>query len=332
MSRVRILLLSLIAGALPGCWHGWSGLREPGVCQDGVQYLETDYVGAHHAARAATRVKALAGACTERFPVAGFAPCGAGPHPVVLYVPGTIQPYDHGFISRVLARLARAGYVALSVDYANGRPGQGCERYLPRARCMFDGGSPESAVARACALPQADCSRGLAVLGHSQGGLIALLSADFEPRVRWVNALGVTANPPPDSADLACVEPYIRRLPSERLLAVCGDCDVFFDGTRLNSCDARTQGVTSGLQRLTDLRCGSSSSCLGKAPGSGARWGWIKVPSSRLRDREADHCYMFDQGCFGPPDEAWLDDPSTPWGLQALLDDLRKALPPGQVD
>jgi len=322
------LLLGLSLGLLPGCWHAWGGLREPGVCQDGVQYLETSYLGAHHATRAASRARALESACGERFPLSGFAPCGQGRHPVVLYVPGTIQPHDHAFIFEVLSRLARAGFVALSVDYANGRPGQGCARYLPRARCMFDAGLAESAASRACALPQADCAGGLAVLGHSQGGLIALLAADFAPRVAWVHAMGVSANPPPGTADLDCVLPYTRRLPPERLLAVCGDCDVFFDGTALNACDGRSPGVTRGLQRLTDLRCGSSLGCVWRAAADAARHGWLKVPSARMRDREADHCYMFHQGCFGPPDEAWLTDPGLPWGLPAILEDLGRALPP----
>lgn len=326
--RPALALLVLGSGALSGCWYFWRGPREPGICQGGVQYVRTDYWGATVSARASSREELGPDfQCGKRFPVAGFAPCGAGRHPVVLYVPGTFQPYDHAFIFRVLERLARAGYVALSADYANLWPCQGCARYRARARCLFDVASEKSASARACSLPQADCSAGIAVIGHSQGGLIAMLAADFEPRVRWVHAMGVTAHGPVVARDLQCVLPSRRRLPAERLLVACGDCDFWFNGTGTNSCRARSDGVTSGLERLTGLRCGSSSSCLWRPLEEGARAGWIKVPSSGVSDGEADHCYMFRYGCLGPPDEDWQRDPSLPWGLPAILEDLRRALP-----
>jgi dienelactone hydrolase len=299
------------------------------VCQDGVQTVRASYQGAHHAARVASRAE-LPGAarCTESYPLAGFAPCDGRRHPLVVYVPGTIQPHDHGFILEVLHRLARAGFAAVSFDYANLRPGQGCPRYRARSFCMFDAASPESAISRACALPQVDCARGVAVLGHSQGGLIALQAADHDPRVRWVHGMGVTGNPPPGAPDLECVKDAERRLPADRMLIACGDCDVFFDGTPLNDCRARSPGVTRGLIALTGLRCGSLQACIRPGPAGGARHGWIKVPSSRLRDREADHCYMFHQGCFGPPDPDWLENPRLPWALPAVLEDLRRALGP----
>jgi dienelactone hydrolase len=326
-----LALLALSSGSLTGCWHFWRGPRELGACQGGVQYVETEYLGARSSTRVASGDElGESGLCAKRFRVAGFAPCGAGRHPVVFYVPGTFQPYDHAFIFRVLDRLARAGYLALSADYSNLWPLQGCDRYLPRAKCLFDAASDQSATARACALPQADCSSGIAVLGHSQGGLIAMLSADFEPRVRWVHALGVTAHQPLIAGDTACVLPSRRRLPADRLLVACGDCDFWFNGTRTNSCRTRSEGVTQGLERLTGLRCESSSSCVWKpfGAGAGARAGWIKVPSSAMSDGEADHCYMFRYGCLGFPDEEWEKDANLPWGLPAILEDLRRALPP----
>jgi hypothetical protein len=75
------------------------------------------------------------------------------------------------------------------------------------------------------------------------------------------------------------------------------------------------------------MRCKSEQSCMGRK-GEGPRFGWIKIPGSRLRDGVADHCYMFHQGCFGPPDENWMTDPALPWGLEAILDDLKRVFPP----
>lgn len=329
LSPQALALILLSSGALSGCFYFWRGPRDPGACQGGVQYVETDYWGARSSVRAASREDLGAdGLCGKRFTLAGFAPCGAGRHPVVLFVPGTFTPYNHVFIFRVLDRLARAGYVALSADYANYLPFQGCQVYLPRAKCLFDASSDQSASARACALPQADCSSGFAVLGHSQGGVIAALAADFDPRVRWVHAMSITAHPPPTARDLECVLPSQRRLPSDRLLVACGDCDLFFHGTKTNSCRTRSDGVTSGLERLTGLRCGSDSSCLWTLPGAGERAGWIKIPSRSMADGEAGHCYMFRDGCLGLPDEEYLNNPDLPWGLPAILEDLRKALPP----
>lgn len=316
------LSLTLASSA---CWHSYSGSREPG-CRGGIEYLESTYRGAPASARLIPGEASGDADCGEEFPYGGFAPCEDGRHPVVIYVPGTVQPYDHGFIFQLLERLAQQGFLAVSLAYANRLPGQDCARYRARGRCMFDSERTDSAIAKICALPQADCGRGIAVLGHSQGGLIASLAADYYPEVRWVHALGITGNPPSSVSDLDCVLPKQRKLPSERLLVACGDCDVFFDGTRLNSCSARSPGVTEGLMRISGLQCGSRQACLRRGPAGGARHGWIKIPGKLLRDGEADHCYMFQHGCMGPTDTVWLTDPSLPWALPALLDDLRRAL------
>ncbi|MBN2495363.1 MAG: hypothetical protein JXR96_12280 [Deltaproteobacteria bacterium] len=314
------LALWLAACSSASCWHVYSGSREPG-CRDGLTYLEAEYTGAHRR----ERIDAKHGAkCQSTQPLVGFAPCDAGPHPVVIYVPGTVQPHDHAFILQVLERLARRGHAAFSIGYDNFWPGQDCARYRARARCIFDAELETSALSTVCRLPGCDCERGVAVLGHSQGGMLAILAADYAPGVRWVHAMGVTANPPPTVSDLDCVLPGTRKLPAGRLLAACGECDALFDGGRLNSCAGRSPGVSRGLRKLTGIACGSERACVGRI-GRGPRMGWIKVPGSRLRDKEADHCYMFHQGCLGPPDQDWMSDPSLPWGLPALIGDLERA-------
>lgn len=318
-----ILVLCLTAGLLTGCWHVYFGSREAG-CREGITYIESSYMGAHGRARLDSEHEST---CENAHSLVGFAPCDSQTHPVVIYVPGTVQPHDHAFILQLLEALAHQGYAAFSLDYANLWPAHGCNRYRARARCMFDPKLESSAWSTLCALPQADCDRGLAVFGHSQGGLIAILAADFAPQVRWVHAMGVTAHPPAVLKDLDCVLPKNRRLPAEQLLVACGDCDIFFDGTRLNSCTARSPGVSQGLENLTGMRCASQQGCIGLND-SGTRFGWIKIPGSKLRDKEADHCYMFHQGCFGPPDKAWMTDPALPWALPALLDDLKRVFPP----
>jgi dienelactone hydrolase len=315
------LALLLTAGSTAGCWHVYSGSREPG-CSQGINYIEAEYMGAHRRERLDAKRRAT---CESSQELVGFAPCDERPHPLVIYVPGTVQPHDHAFIMQTLERMAQKGYAAFSIGYDNFWPGQDCARYRARASCMFDPRREKSALSNLCALPQTDCSKGVVVMGHSQGGLIAILSADFAPDVRWVHAMGVTANPPGRIPDLDCVLPGTRKLPPEKLLVACGDCDVFFDGTRLNSCQARSPGVTRGLRELTGMRCQSRQHCIGRK-GEGPRFGWIKIPGSRLRDREADHCYMFHQGCFGAPDEAWMTDPSLPLGLPALMDDIARVL------
>ena len=82
------------------------------------------------------------------------------------------------------------GFVAASVDYDT-LFGVAPEALDAKSECIFGAGSPASAIARLCARPSADCDRGVAAAGFSQGAFLAARGHNHDGRVRGVYAIGL---------------------------------------------------------------------------------------------------------------------------------------------
>lgn len=242
-------------------------------------------------------------ACDHLYATVGFEPDdpSGAPHPLFLYFVGTDFTRSGGSPSghfeadpapqAVTRAMAARGFVALSADYDNsgtawlaGITG-GNQNQLA---CLF--GQPGNLIANACALPQVDCDLGIATWGHSQGGAMADMAADFDLRVRavWVTGVG-----------------SIGSSVSKSRLRVVNGANGF-------NTDVAT------LDQMTGLSCpDGSTECL-RSDGSG----WILVQPQDCALSSADHCW-FEQSCSNPDvlEPNWVDPASTkPFALESNAD------------
>ena len=221
--------------------------------------------------------------CSTTYSIKGVEPSMPGRYPVFFYMVGTSEAYDNASAMAAIRNMAGRGYVAATVQYPNGTFG-GCSTLGSRAKCIFNGASASSAVATICSRANADCSKGIAVAGFSQGSVLAILAKNYEARVRAAYGLG--AGVQYSFYDLrACVADGKRTLTSDRLRAVNGEVDGFTGSS--------PSGVRSQLQQLTGLTCTTASTSCFRANNSG----WYMVSGFETDDGTADHCYMRVGGC-----------------------------------
>jgi hypothetical protein len=210
-------------------------------------------------------------------------------HPLFLYFVSTsfdanaqASRHDHEAALRVTQAMARRGFVALSAAYDNG-PLAWLSDHVNQLTCLF--ASPESLLAKACALPNVDCERGIATWGHSQGGYVAVMAANHDARIRaaWATGYGGDGQ---------------SRLPKDRLRVVNGEADL----------SNGTANVLHQITGLTPAACPDSDQCL-RENGSG----WVIVRKADLADpvgSTADHCWFYKASCGAPSfrlEPSWVD-------------------------
>jgi hypothetical protein len=236
-------------------------------------------------------------ACSQRYPTLGFEPIGQPGErfPLFLYFVGTafVQPdasasHDGAAAVAVSRAMARRGFVALSVAYDNSALAW-LSDHEAQLSCLFAADSADSALSAACALPQVDCDQGIATWGHSQGALVAVMAARFDPRVRaaWLTGFGGDARSP---------------LAHDRLRVVNGEADA----------TNGTPEVLNTIAGSTAADCPNADSCL-RQDGSG----WIIVRKRELADpaaSSADHCWFDKRTCLDSAivlEPSWVDPSST---------------------
>jgi hypothetical protein len=253
--------------------------------------------------------------CTQTQPVSGSEPAASGRYPVVVYLHGSNADWGGNTEGKRVAQLAAGqGFVAAAFTYDSWLSGWWAPFMDAHARCMFSPGSTGNALAKLCARPKADCTRGVAVSGFSQGGVIAARARNHASQVRAAWLIGVTS--PVEAATLAAPAGN-RALADDRLRIVVGEADA--------------QTSLGALDRLTGQSC-SGSRCL-RADGSG----FYVVGHSEVADGFADHCYWQSVttawpywSCTSSPtfDPGFRPPSTLPWSLRAGLDWFRAKLGP----
>jgi hypothetical protein len=249
-----------------------------------------------------------------------------GTVPLLLYFPGTGDDLNLGqlttaqsdaFVKRAAemgVAAAAVAYRSLTIDLHFLWP----DHLNAKAQCIWNS-DPTSAISQLCSnqgplaasSTKIDCSLGIAVAGHSQGGMMAVIARNYDDRVLAAHTLGAGAYYDPSSAclnDLTCVwgalsfshiaDPNVviardagfdgfvmgssdrRVLTSDRIRAEAGDIDPYFHG--LNDGGPVTlDDIAARLNDMSNLSCpgASPSTCPGPADGGS---GWIIVGGSQL--------------------------------------------------
>lgn len=222
---------------------------------------------------------------TSTFTIRGVEPSVPGRYPVFLYMVGTSERFDNASALSAIREMGGRGYVAATIQYASSSFGN-CTSLSAKARCIFNPASATSAVSALCSRAKADCSKGIAVAGFSQGAIMAILARNFDSRVRAAYGLG--AGVQYSVVDLrSCVADGRRLLSSSRLRAVNGEADDFMGRS--------ASLVRSQLQQLTGLTCTPASTSCFRTNSSG----WYMVSRFETNHGTADHCYMRASGCAG---------------------------------
>lgn len=244
--------------------------------------------------------------CSVEYATAGFEPIDPANarHPLFLYFVGTkfvagdpSAIYTSDAARAVTEAMARRGFVALSADYDNGAIAW-ISDHQNQLECLFAGSNPKSLLAVACALPNVDCQKGIALWGHSQGALVADLAANYDARVRaaWTTGYGGDSR---------------AKLARNRVRVVNGEADA-------SNADA---SVLNSVAGFTSAECPNDGrdQCLRK-DGSG----WIIVRQADCQLTSADHCWFDKVNCLASQitlEPNWIDRASTkPFALEANAD------------
>lgn len=246
-------------------------------------------------------------ACTHDYATRGFEPDDApgSSHPLFLYFTGTnfietenaFREHALPAANAVTQAMARRGFVALFADYDNSALAWASD-HIGLLGCLYGSDNPESLLAVACALPRVDCDLGIAVWGHSLGGVAAHFAANYDPRVRaaWLAGYG-------NAPDVAIAD--------NRLRVVNGENDT-------------TNGQVATLNPIagfTAAECPDDgrSECL-RPDGSG----WIIVRQRDCVTSSADHCWFDKTDCLASMptlEPSWIDpDSMKPFALELNAD------------
>eukprot|EP00316_Scyphosphaera_apsteinii_P011644 CAMPEP_0119319430 /NCGR_PEP_ID=MMETSP1333-20130426/49335_1 /TAXON_ID=418940 /ORGANISM="Scyphosphaera apsteinii, Strain RCC1455" /LENGTH=421 /DNA_ID=CAMNT_0007325835 /DNA_START=51 /DNA_END=1316 /DNA_ORIENTATION=+ len=128
----------------------------------------------------------------SRRPIAGFEPLGTQQLPIFVFIMGTGDNFLSPVDVELLWGMAQRGFISATVDYPNpyselqtSNPDND-DWFLWKAGRIFP-----AALDVLCALPRADCSLGVAVAGHSQGGYITLGSVYQDERISAILPMGI---------------------------------------------------------------------------------------------------------------------------------------------
>ncbi len=262
-------------------------------------------------------------ACTETLGILIKEPEGNGPFPVHVHMVGTFANYLAAEAPVVQSEMVSRGFLSASLEYDSATP-YNCSTMSNKASCLFNSGSPSSAISKICARPEADCSLGIIISGMSQGGQLTLLANNYYPNVNAAYAISAGNYDYPLDTDLSsCLNPSGRTLPVAKLRTVSGEHDTVFG--KAGPTNAMT--VRTSLQETAGLSCGVGAFSCFRADGSG----WYLVQNTEVQDGTADHCYHLGNCGTNAGDIGWLPPATAPWSMRTNLSWLASHMPAGST-
>lgn len=242
----------------------------------------------------------------------GYEPSAAGTYPVFVYVTGTkLSPWS-GDDQLITQEMAQRGFVAVSIDYTT--------RMLYPANCaglttavtqVFSASDPLSAVNVVDSRAKADITKGLVVMGFSQGANVASLSKNFNASVAGAVLIGNGYT----SWGASCYGDGYTALTGSQSRSLIGATDsayVFNGGPGGNIDQNRiVMETTSGMS------CGPSATSCTDAGGGG----WYLVQAFETAAGKDGHCFHYgNSACGGMPMDSAFVSGSHYWSLEPSLD------------
>jgi hypothetical protein len=250
--------------------------------------------------------------CGVTYNIAGKEPTADGKYPVFVYMVGTTEGYNSSWAQAAVDAAVARGMIAATVQYDNATFGS-CSTLGQRAKCIFNPANANSAVARLCSRPKADCGKGVVTGGFSQGSVLSVLAKNHDSRVEA--SFGQGAGTKYSFYDLgACMADGKHAQPGSRLRIINGERDNFVGPDEA--------GARASAQRVTGLTSCSGTSCF-QSNGSG----WAVVKDADGQDRYADHCFMragvTGGACSGTQTHGNYRTGGGLWALPATMDWLK---------
>lgn len=242
----------------------------------------------------------------------GYEPSAAGTYPVFIYVTGTkLSPWSADD-QLVAQEMAGRGFVAVSVDYPTRMlyPGN-CSILSTTVAQVFSAADPASAVNVVASRAKADLTKGLVVMGFSQGANIASLAKNFNASVAGAVLIGNGYT----SWGASCYgDGYtaITGAQSRSLIGATDSAYVFNGGPGGNIDQNRiVMETTSGMS------CGPAATSCTDAGGGG----WYIVQAFETASNNDGHCFFYGSSpCGGMPLDAQFVNGSHYWSLEPSLD------------
>ena len=198
-------------------------------------------------------------------------PSGHDPtgYPVYMWTTGTTMcksgaygQWRYSIDNALITAMSDRGYVSGAVDYSCFLYIASCEQLGTKVKGAYDATTAlNSAIEVMCAQPKANCSKGVAVHGFSQGAHVAAMAGRYDDRVTAALLFG---NGNKLGGGFASVSNCLRfedntfapprRLPRERLRSIVGETDGYFG--------SNMAGVKVQQKGSTGYDCGENVDCI----------------------------------------------------------------------
>jgi len=296
------LLVSLLAPTIAhinkydaNIWNGTLQYQEPPAGHpsivngtEAISYFITSYNGGQGA-----------------YYINGYEPSSGSKLPLFMWVTGTfMNPWLEDSWT-ITTYMANQGFVSASIVYDNLNYPVLCSSFEYRAKSIFDVAYPTSAISVLCARPNVDCSKGVLIMGFSQGSNIGSLAASYSPYIRGFYEVSGGYDATLYGIYLPCMEYTNLKINHKLMRSVSGQNDEVF-GVDL-------AGVRNEQETITGYTCNGEQTCI-QTGGSG----WYIVKPSQPKKGYADHCYAWAPPC-GPALDGNYYPGTAEWGLEYNL-------------
>ena len=253
-------------------------------------------------------------------------------YPVYVYTTGTTMcesgqygSYAYKIDNRFMEEMAKRGFIAATVEYPCATYPTSCQGIENKVKYIYGDGSTttnddsmmKTALSILCQRTNANCSKGVAVHGYSQGAHIAYMAKKYDKRISASLLFGNGAIISGQSAaQSSCLQYYDNssaineRLGLKQMRSIVGENDIKF-GSNLNGVIAQQQAFSGYNYNNNYCSTTDKRNCL-QSDGSG----YFIVPNGA-------HGFFYNHG-FILKDIFLENDPSLQWGIKMNFDWLSK--------